>query len=206
MAEITGGIRSILSLPGVYKTVQAVLGAEKARRRLASDFIRPFERASVLDLGCGPGVLRPYLGDVDYVGIDRNPSYIEAARSAFAGCGEFVCADATEAVLAQWSGRFDIVLMVGLLHHLDDVQVEQLLARVKPTLKPSGRLVTFDGCWLTPQHPVARFLIARDRGQNVRTPEQYAALGRAVFGKVATHVRHDLLHVPYTHSILECSP
>lgn len=61
-----------------------------------------------------------------------------------------------------------------------------------------------DGTLIEGQSSIARRLILRDRGQNIREPEGYAALARHSFEEVDVTVRHDLLHVPYTHCVMEC--
>ena len=48
-----------------------------------------FDRCSILDLGCGHGDLKAFLADrfqdVDYLGIDQMPEFIEAARERYVG-------------------------------------------------------------------------------------------------------------------------
>ena len=48
------------------------------------------------------------------------------------------------------------------------------------------------------------WLLARDRGKFVRTREDYLRLASAHFVKVETHLRHDLLRLPYTHLTMRC--
>jgi hypothetical protein len=57
---------------------------------------------------------------------------------------------------------------------------------------------------LTPdQSAASRALVARDRGQNVRTREEYAALAAGSFTQIIATTRSDLVRIPYTHCILE---
>jgi hypothetical protein len=51
---------------------------------------------------------------------------------------------------------------------------------------------------------MVRWLLAKDRGKFVRTREEYLRLALARFSKVESHVRHDLLRIPYTHLIMRC--
>ncbi|CCH06365.1 Uncharacterised protein [Achromobacter xylosoxidans] len=73
------------------------------------------------------------------------------------------------------------------------------------SLKPGGRLVTIDGCYVPGQARLARYLLSKDRGEFVRSQPQYEALARSAFSNIAVHVRHDFLRVPYTHIIMECT-
>jgi hypothetical protein len=52
---------------------------------------------------------------------------------------------------------------------------------------------------------MARFLISKDRGQNIRSPEGYQSLARPFFKEQITEIKNDLLRIPYTHFIMECS-
>ncbi|MGB2128293.1 MAG: methyltransferase domain-containing protein [Flavicella sp.] len=44
-------------------------------------------------------------------------------------------------------GTFDVVVATGVLHHLHDKEVVELLQFAKSVLGKNGRLVTFDGCY-----------------------------------------------------------
>jgi hypothetical protein len=76
---------------------------------------------------------------------------------------------------------------------------------VRRALRPHGRLVPFDGCYVPGQSPIARWFLGKDRGRFVRTREEYARLASATFGNVELNLRHDLLRIPYTHLIMRCS-
>jgi len=52
---------------------------------------------------------------------------------------------------------------------------------------------------------VARWMLAHDRGKFVRARAEYERLASAAFSKVEGHLRHDLLHIPYTHLIMRCA-
>ncbi len=80
--------------------------------------------------------------------------------------------------------RFDGVLLLGLLHHLDDRDADALLALVARALAPNGRVVTLDTC-SDPRHtPLARWISQHDRGRHVRTGEAFVALAERRFGRV----------------------
>jgi ubiquinone/menaquinone biosynthesis C-methylase UbiE len=87
------GIWRPLNLPSVYSKFQDLLGAAAYRERLVECYlkIQPGER--ILDVGCGPGDILNFLPEVDYIGIDINPSYIAKARKVFGNRGQFLVAD-----------------------------------------------------------------------------------------------------------------
>jgi 2-polyprenyl-3-methyl-5-hydroxy-6-metoxy-1,4-benzoquinol methylase len=99
----------------------------------------------------------------------------------------------------QELGKFDRVLLLGVLHHLDDSECKSLLAALQAVLKPDGFLVTFDNAFVDGQHPIARALAKSDRGRYARTPQQYRSLIETSFVVESEIIRHDLMRVPYTH-------
>ncbi len=65
--------------------------------------------------------------------------------------------------------------------------------------------MSLDGAFVEAQSRMARILLKNDRGKFVRYPEAYAALASQAFPQVRVSVRHDLIRIPYTHVMLECS-
>jgi SAM-dependent methyltransferase len=202
MDETITGIRAILSHPRVYETWSRLVGAKLGRTILIRDHVRPWPEARVLDLGCGPGELFDYLGDVRYTGIDVNANYIAHARSRFGDRAEFYVNDA--AATDAGASRFDLALSMGVLHHLDDDKARQLLRLAAHALAPTGRMVTMDGAFVPTQSRAARFVISCDRGRHVRTPDAYVELAASAFSDVTSVIREDLLRIPYTHCVLDC--
>lgn len=198
MAQISSGIRAVLSQPAVYSAFQRFMGAHDDRERYVHDFLKPAAGMRVLDIGCGPADILAHLPDVEYYGFDISEQYIQNARQRFAGRrAQFSCKHLYPEDLAALP-RFDRVIAIGLLHHLDDDTALGVLRMASSRLAPGGRLVTLDPCLTEDQHPLARWLVKSDRGQNVRTREGYEALALAGFDRVRATVRHKRW-IPYTH-------
>jgi len=172
--QIDTGWRGLLSHPLVYEGFQRAVGARHFRKVLAREYLRPRPGDRLLDVGCGPGHMLEFLPDVDYVGVDLSHAYIEYAKRAFAGHGKFLVADATT-LESHEPEPFDLVTAVGLLHHLADEGVVQLLHGLRARMSgPESRLVTIDGCYAGGQSRIAAFLLSKDRGRHVRSPEDYS--------------------------------
>lgn len=201
--QITAGIRSILGRPVVYDLFQAMMGADRARRELVMQYIRPVVGMRLLDIGCGTARILDYLPPLTYHGFDLSQEYIDEAMMRYSERGVFRCAMVEGATL-QDEPSYDLVLAIGVLHHLDDEAAVQLLGLAKSALKDSGRLVTIDPCLDNNQNPIARFFVSKDRGQNVRSAAQYRELGGNVFEQVTGEVKHRTW-IPYTHWIMECA-
>jgi SAM-dependent methyltransferase len=195
------GVRSLLDSPKRYELLQRLVGGTRSRRELVRDYVQPEPGARVLDLGCGPGELVPQLGNVNYVGVDLSPAYIEQAKTAFPN-QEFRVGDATR--LDEDLRNFDLVLAFGVLHHLDDEDAERFLRGAAAALAKDGRFVSVDPALLKDDRRSARLVISYDRGEYVRAPEEYEILARRSFADVEPSLRSDLLRIPYTHCILVC--
>lgn len=196
--------REVLGVPSVYRAFDRIVGGERYRRTLADNYIRAVEGDRVFDIGCGPATILDYLPQVQYLGFDLNEKYIIDARNRFGHRGTFLCNE-LEAVAAEKAGNFDIALALGVLHHLVERDAIQLFHLAKRVLTPSGRLITIDGCYLTEQSRFVRYLLANDRGQHVRWQQGYLDLARGAFQNVQVSICNNLLRIPYTHIILECS-
>ncbi|VVE76851.1 Aklanonic acid methyltransferase DauC [Pandoraea captiosa] len=203
MAQITHGIRSILSHPAVYSGFQRFMGAERDRANYVNEYLMASSGMRVLDIGCGPADILAHLPDVEYYGFDISERYIAQANARFsARNARFTCAMVDEDRLAALP-RFDRVIAIGLLHHLDDQDAIAVLRMVAARLAPGGRVVTLDPCFTDDQNAIARWLVKSDRGQNVRTREGYNALAQQAFSRVQATVRHKSW-IPYTHCHLVC--
>ncbi len=203
MAQITDGVRAILSNPLIYSALQALMGAHEDRKTFVSDFIKPVVGMAILDIGCGPAEILYHLPTVDYWGFDISEEYISHAEKKFGAKGRFFSKLLSIDDLSSMP-KFDVVLATGVLHHMDDELAAAVLKLAHQALKPGGRLFTIDACWAEGQHPIAKFLIAHDRGQNVRTEAGYEELVGRVFGNVKVTVRHKAW-IPYTLCFTECT-
>ena len=201
--------RRLLAVPSFYSFVQYLL-AGKYQERYVRDFIRPREGDRILDIGCGPGDIVAYLPPtVEYVGFDMSRDYIEAAKRRFDNregvpkC-RFFHGLVNHDVLNIFNS-FDIVTANSVLHHLDGTEAESLFSLASKVLLPTGRLVTLDPCFAEGQSPIARMLLTRDRGGHIRTEAAYRELALSVFRHVSSTVLNDLLRIPYTNIVMECT-
>jgi cyclopropane fatty-acyl-phospholipid synthase-like methyltransferase len=202
--KIMEGLSSFLSLPAGYRLFSSLVGGSSAWQIYLAEYVKPAPGDKILDIGCGPADVLNHLPAVNYTGLDISPEYIASARKRFGARGRFYCNDVGLATIEAEQGTFDLVLAIGVIHHLDDVQADRLFDLARLALRPTGRLVTYDGCYVPQQSRIAHWLLTKDRGKFVRSREEYLQLASARFSKVEPHLRHDLLRIPYTHLILRC--
>lgn len=198
------GLTRILSLPSAYRLFTRLV-TRNGWRIYVDEHVKPVAGEKVLDIGCGPADILNYLPSVNYTGVDISPEYIDAATKRFGERGRFLCGDVGEVTIEKEKGTFTLVLATGVVHHLDDERAGKLFQLAKLALGSSGRLVTYDGCFIDEQSPIARWLLRSDRGKFVRTRAEYERLASGSFKVVQPSLRQDLLRIPYTHLIMRCS-
>ena len=203
--KIIDRLSLVLSLPSGYRLFQRMVGGKAARKTYLAEYVKPVPGDKILDIGCGPADILDHLPAVNYTGLDLSPEYISSAEKRFGSKGRFCCGDVGVATIEGEQGTFDLVLAIGVIHHLDDAQAAKLFDLARRALRPAGRLVTYDGCYVAQQSRIARWLLAKDRGKFVRPREEYLRLALTNFSKVEPHLRNDLLCIPYTHLIMRCS-
>lgn len=197
-------LKRILDIPILYLAYKKVVGGQRASSIYVNEYVRPKNQDRVLDIGCGPAETVEHFSDVEYIGFDNNPAYIELAKRKFGDQGHFFC-DSIDQVNLENFDAFDLVLVVGLLHHLDDQACITALDLAYSALKNGGRLISLDGCFVDGQSKAAKFFISNDRGLFMRNKNDYKRLVAKVFSSVDVSLRHDLLRIPYTHLIMECT-
>jgi SAM-dependent methyltransferase len=198
------GIRSVLSVPSVFRLYQRIVGARGFKRSVINLHLRPRPGDRVLDIGCGPGDVLDDMRGVAYVGFDISERYIEHARERFGGRGSFLAADVLDVDAADL-GKFELVHAHGVLHHLDDAVASRVCSLAAEVVVPSGRFVTVDPCFHPQQSRLARLTVSRDRGQAVRTPDEYRDLAAPWFEHVDVVLDHTPLHIPHTAAVLVCT-
>jgi SAM-dependent methyltransferase len=196
-------VTSVLEYPAVYLTYQALVGGIRARKRCIRDHVKPTKNLTVLDVGCGPGYTIECFPQPTYFGFDISQEYISYAKRKFSPPGQFYCQYLDESILSRLP-KADVVLLMGLVHHMDDSSVVELFHLVNRAMKPGGRLYTLDGCYQQDQARAARYFLDNDRGKYIRDESGYRALAAKVFPQVTSVIREDLFRIPYTALIMEC--
>jgi SAM-dependent methyltransferase len=202
--ESNSGLLRWLKVPFLYNAFQGAVAGSALRRRFFEKHVRAKAGDKVIDIGCGPVRALQSLPDVEYIGLDINPDYIAFARRTQRDNGTFVVGD-TESL--RGDSRFkdaDIVLAVGVLHHLDDDEAIDCIRFAHDALKKGGRLICHDACWIPNQGVFSKWVMSRDRGRNIRTEQDYRQLAGKVFKNIHAWVDTKPLRIPYVTIALEC--
>jgi SAM-dependent methyltransferase len=191
----------LLGLSWVYDWFQTVVGLKRSYDIIVSEYLGDVSELRVLDIGCGTATIADWLGSAHYSGFDPNPSYVAKAQVEADGLRRVWEGSIEQPRLGK--DKYDLIIGLGVLHHVDDVSGRGFFRLAEQHLVPGGKVVTVDPCIYAGQSRLARALVTRDRGRWVRQPEDYRGLVGQKLGTVGATVRDDLLRIPYSHFILQ---
>ncbi len=201
MSQKTNNLYKVLSSPVIYSIFQKLMKGDKIRKKILTSNIKK-KNPKILDIGCGLGDSLEYIKNPLYFGYDISKEYIEYAKRKYKTKGIFVCRNFTQKEIKKLP-KFDYILLIGILHHLKDKQILNLLKLIKKTLKKDGRLITLDPIFSKNQNYLARFLISHDRGKNIKTKKEYLKLLKFFF-KNSISKTYNQTFIPYTWFTMNC--
>lgn len=161
-----------LAVPWVYDVARSVavggidLGA-------TARFCAVSATDRVLDLGCGTAKLLEFLRCARYLGVDLDRRALARASRHATDSIRFHHGEAWEAAGRELQPT--VVLMIGLVHHLSDVQFRAMVDRLRRLDPLPERIVTLDvsyfaGMWIN------NVFSRLDRGTFVRSQAAYEEL------------------------------
>jgi SAM-dependent methyltransferase len=141
-----------------------------AREQRLRQTLRPIGAnvGHLLEVGCGGGFAARYLDGLyeTYTGVDYSEELIGYAQRYNAGLGrEFLSANIKDFVATR---RFDVILMVGVLHHMPDPA--GILDQLRGLLAPEGLVVVNEPQRGNPAISALRWL--RKRVDSSYSPDQ----------------------------------
>lgn len=194
-------MKHLLEFADIYHASQTVGGFFGARLKAFHDYLDFDGVRRIFDIGCGPGHIIQYIPKgIDYIGFDIDRRYIESANRRFGRLGRFVVRP-FDRLAANDYGQPDLILMNGVLHHMDNNCVRTTLENAAAILPENGVFFALDGCYKAGQNPISYYLLKKDRGKFVRTSTEYLKIVNAVFPITEVFVRDDLSWIPYTFAI-----
>lgn len=154
-----------LKIPQAYDLIQFFATGgflSKVAKNLPS-----MKNKSVLDLGCGTGLLKSKIDTKTYLGWDINPDFIKLANSKYGSDKTiFEVHDIVNDRLPN--KKFDFMIIMNVLHHLPDSDVVKLLFRIKRWKKAKKFIIVES----RPRGAVGNLLESLDAGDNFRDFEK----------------------------------
>lgn len=111
-----------------------------------------------MDIGCGTGEFSDIFVNHEYTGIDISPIYIAYAAK------HIQFPDAS----------FDFILIMDMLHHLDDDAARQVLCEALRLSKSGGKIFVLEDAKIPELvNAIVRFIQNFDKGGFIREPQDY---------------------------------
>lgn len=147
------------------------------QKKIIQKYFSTDSEKTILDLGCGTGEFSVFFNPTTYTGVDIEKNYIDFARENYQGT--FLVEDATS--LSFSDDHFDGIVILGVLHHIDDENCLKILAELKRVLKPSGTVLVLEDVDGPEDNFLTKLIHSYDKGEHVRTEEGYTRLLNADF-------------------------
>jgi 2-polyprenyl-3-methyl-5-hydroxy-6-metoxy-1,4-benzoquinol methylase len=208
MAHTDKGIFKILTNPFIFDTFQKLIGRTKSDEIYTKDYIKPFDGMKVLDIGCGTSAILKFLSeyDIQYDGYDANSSYIDFSKDKWQNREKFKFHNqiVDEELLKKVGDveSYDIVLAIGLIHHLSDDDILTLVDTAYKALKSGGSFITFDPCYLDDMNILETIVYKYDRGRNIKRVNEYVDLLSSKFSTIEENLRGDMTTMPIRFLVL----
>lgn len=123
MAQITTGIRALLSFPKFYNLFQDLIGGKESRLEFINTYLSIKPNARILDIGCGTASILDYLPEsITYYGMDLSEDYINKAKKQYQNRNAQFFAKSISDFQADNLELFDTIIIMGVLHHLGDAE------------------------------------------------------------------------------------
>lgn len=131
------------------------------------------EEGKILDFGCGMGNFSVLFKPENYFGVDIEQNYINYARKHYQGT--FKISDGKK--LDFNDGYFDKAMVIGVFHHLEDKNVEDILREIKRTLKKEGEILIMEDIEVQEKKNLwGKVIHFFDRGAFIRETDDYKLL------------------------------
>jgi len=157
----------------VFMFLRRILEANfKAQKKVLQNDFAPKVGEKILDIGCGTGEFSVFFQSAVYTGIDTEKKYIDYAQRNYKG--KFLTIDATQLPFSE--NAFDKIIIMGVLHHMNDEQCRRVLAEARRALNSNGRMLVMEDIKLAEENFLTRLIHRFDLGKNIRNEEEYRAL------------------------------
>lgn len=197
-------MKKILNFPFIYNGFQSVVGKfGLSQATLFAKYVPYSPGCKVLDLGCGPATCTHFFQPQDYLGLDNDNDYIVHARKKFPHYN-FICGQFSDLACMKNPPKFDLIFAMGLLHHINNLTASQFLADAYNVIQPNGILVTFDGCIHGSQSRLRRNIVLADRGQYIRSQNDYMNLATNAGFTVDSWLEEKIYSIPHSMHVMAC--
>jgi 2-polyprenyl-3-methyl-5-hydroxy-6-metoxy-1,4-benzoquinol methylase len=203
MSQKITGIYKILSFFLFYRLTQRIMSGVSFRNNFVKNIIKN-KNNYILDIGCGTADILESIPNNHYYGFDISKNYINYAKNKFLNNNYHFFNEKFNQNAIKNLPKFDFVILFGILHHLSNIEINNLFVNIKKVLKKSCVILIVDPVLIEKQNFISRLLIKLDRGKNIKNFKEYNITLKKHFRKVTYKITHQKF-VPYTWFEAICS-
>ena len=196
-------ISQVFDNANLYNLFQLVIQKSGTKDFLNREILKSESIERVLDFGSGIGHHSQLFQGKQYLGIEPSESCVLSAERLYKDSNStFLVGDHT-ALKSLTEGTFDLIFAIGVLHHIDDLVFNEFVEQAFRLLKPGARLMTFDPVLHQHQRKLSKWVVKQDRGQWVRTENEYLTVIKKFFlDNTDSRIYSKLLRIPYDHILI----
>ena len=178
-----------------YSLIQKII----LKKNFYADLIQLINKhkvSQIIDIGCADSsILEHFNDEYYYYGYDLDSYFTNKSKSKYKNKSnlQFYSKGVDEIDFEKFDHNKSIIVLAGLLHHIDDSQVMRFVDRTK-----KFKIITFDAVKLPGQKSITKLLMALDRGNYVRHIDNYKKLLPEFDYFIA---KNKYLRFPYDHLI-----
>ena len=176
--SVRGLMHKLVSSPAIYDFCQKMAGGYITQPILEKEFASLSNSGSVLDVGGGTGIIRPFVPNAwNYTCLDSDSRKIEGFHRKFPK-DKAIKASATDIPAPDES--YDLCILSCVSHHLETSELKSALNEISRVLRKGGQLLFKDAIW-NPRNIEGRLLWFFDRGSFPRPKSELEGLLKKKF-------------------------
>ena len=161
-----------------YRLIQNLIFGLLGKKNFFSSIsilIKELHIDHIIDIGGGDGVLLNYLKDCDfksYTCFEPDETLIAIAKKKFNGEKiKFINKSVDYITLDDLSKENSIVLMLGVVHHIDNEMVKKIVSKLN-----KNKVITYDPFFHKDINPISFLLKKMDKGKYIRNLKSYSEI------------------------------
>ena len=189
-------ISSVLSKPALFNVIRKIIaGDQENTKQFVKKTLQSYKVKTVLDVGCGTGDFSQAVPKAAlYTGVDINASFIAFAKKNFSSKHHVFLRQDVRNKKFYNHKRFDGVMLISMMHHLSNEELQQLLPIVKKITKKTVLVAD-----IIPNPPgiLRKLMVSLDQGKYIRPQKEKIAILKKYFKIVDKEIVYSRLAVQY---------
>lgn len=164
---------NLFTYPAISIFLRKIVEANfKKQKEIIKKYFSAAANEKILDIGCGTGEFSVFFNSAAYIGIDINKEYIDYAKRKYSS--EFLIADAMNLPFSDRT--FNKILIIGVLHHLNDKESNIVLKEARRTLTSNGQMLIMEDIKTLKDGFFTNLIHNVDLGDFIRNQDGYREL------------------------------